>query len=561
MSATGPVDPRRATVEAAAAPDGRAAPALGRVLALPHHAGSNVKGELVGVAWTWLLPDPAPARVLVVGRATERAIGMLRAGGAEVLEVGDDGPDLASLAAVGPVDVAWLGTEPQAGLRRIANAPADWCQPAVVVGAVASPDDGPPAWPHPPLDGVAVASAVFRIRPSLTDLRSAVLDDDPEAEAILRPRGLLPRAPGDGSAGRWRSIRSRGTGAAAGRVVLRSTSELAPPPAWLRRIAAEGGHDIAGWRFAFAAPGVYNTQKLLAFLAPPGATDPTIIVKATRDAAAGARLDNERDGLERLAALGDLTAARTPRVRFSGSIAGRIVVGEEVMPGRTLRALGAADVADPRVADAIDWLTKLAAVSRLARPAGVVAGPLTELVDRWVHLTDPEAALRRRIDADLARIGASESPIPTIVQHGDPGIWNLVSTAGGPVAFLDWENFEPAGLPGWDVAYLLRSAVAGSPGTWRRVRDRLSGGRAVAIARRFDRAAQPGGPVDRCLRRYAQAIDVEPGLAASIVRLGWVYQALKEATRLPAGQGARAAHQQMLRVGGWDPGLRGGGPE
>jgi hypothetical protein len=560
MSATGPVDPRRSTVEAAAVADDPATPPLDRVLALPHRAGANVKGELVGVAWTWLLPDPAPTRVLVVGRVTERALGMLRAGGTEVIEVADDGPDLASVGAVGPVDVAWLGAEPDDGLRRIADAPADWCRPAVVVAGMAASEDAPPAWPHPLSDGVEVATAVFRTRPDLTDVRSAVPNDDPQAEAFLRERGLLPRSPGDGGPGRWRSARSGATGGSVCHVVIRSTSELAPPPAWLRRMAAEDGQDLTGWRFAFAAPGVYNTQKLLAFLAPAGATDATIVVKATRDAAAGARLDNERDGLERLAALGDLTAGRTPRVRFSGSVAGRVVVGEEAMPGRTLRALGAADVADPRITDAIDWLTTLATATRLARPAGVVAGPLTELVGRWVDLTGPEAALRRRVDADLARIAASQAPIPTIVQHGDPGTWNLVSTAGGPVAFLDWENFEPAGLPGWDVAYLLRSAVAGSPGTLRRVRDRLSGGRAVAIARRFDQAARPGGPVDRSLRRYAQAVDLEPGIAASIVRLGWVYQALKEATRLPAGQGARAAHQQMLRVGGWDPGRRGGGP-
>jgi aminoglycoside phosphotransferase (APT) family kinase protein len=146
--------------------------------------------------------------------------------------------------------------------------------------------------------------------------------------------------------------------------------------------------------------------------------------------------------------------------------------------------------------------------------------------------------------------------VPVVFQHGDPGSWNALLRPDGGVAFLDWENFEPEGIPLWDLFYLVRSVVAdGRAGPLRRIVDRATGGRRVAIARRY-RAVREHDPVVRdAVARYCQTIGLEPELVGPLERLGWAYQALKEATRLPLGRGAHGASQAMLRSmrgGGWE---------
>ena len=66
---------------------------------------------------------------------------------------------------------------------------------------------------------------------------------------------------------------------------------------WVVRLAADHGHDVRGYRWSIAAPGVYDSQKVLVYLTPPGGAAPSWIVKVTRDARHAERLQNEARGL------------------------------------------------------------------------------------------------------------------------------------------------------------------------------------------------------------------------------------------------------------------------
>ncbi|MBZ0267543.1 aminoglycoside phosphotransferase family protein, partial [bacterium] len=108
---------------------------------------------------------------------------------------------------------------------------------------------------------------------------------------------------------------------------------------------------------------------------------------------------------------------------------------------------------------AMDWLETVAAAS--ARPAagGDVAEAVGELVARFLSIYAPGAECERILSADLEMLRTS-SGLPTVLSHGDPGVWNLLVTRGDHVAVLDWENAEPRGLPLWDLLYFLRTLGA-----------------------------------------------------------------------------------------------------
>jgi hypothetical protein len=473
---------------------------LAYATSIDYPPGSNLKGRLAGATWTWLLPTPALEGVTVAD-------------------------DPAAAARAGSTGLA-VYDGPAARLR----------------GAVERGGLGP--------------ATAYAVRPARGQLRSAVPLGDGEAAAWLAGRGLLGPTvvvTGDRRGRAAKVGRRLRTGIAARRATERAVALFGPEapgpgaPEYLRAIAASAGLELSGWRFALAAPGDYNTQKLLLWLWPPDAVEPTVVVKATRDAVAAPRLENERLALERLAALDDLTAGHTPRVRFAGRIDERSLVGEEVLDGRSLRALQALSAADRRVTDALDWLGALAAST--ARPADPerVAAALADLARRWTAATKPSPALAARIASDIAAVRVAREPIPLVYQHGDPGTWNLFAGSDGRTRFLDWENFDPGGLPLWDPLYLLRSVVGDAMGHGP-LRGLARGGRAAGVARRFAAALHSDPAVRDAIARYCALVGVRRDLVAPLARLGWMHQALKESTRLPAGMGDRAPSQATLRA-------------
>ena len=79
--------------------------------------------------------------------------------------------------------------------------------------------------------------------------------------------------------------------------VSRARRELANgPPAYVKAIAASAGATLDGVRWAFAAPGDYDSQKVLLFFDNDDA-QPRSVVKITRDARYNSRLENEESAL------------------------------------------------------------------------------------------------------------------------------------------------------------------------------------------------------------------------------------------------------------------------
>jgi hypothetical protein len=310
-------------------------------------------------------------------------------------------------------------------------------------------------------------------------------------------------------------------------------------------VATADGHDLTAWRWAIAARGDYDSQKVLVLLAPPAGAAPTGLAKVTRAAAHTARLGNEASAL---AALGDLPIAegRVPRRWFWGEHAGRGVLGASIVEGPGFSARAAFTPDDPWLRDATRWLTDLAVATVRPVPAEEVATALRVLLARYVRIygaTDQEAD---QLESRIRTLHRIDRPIPSVLQHGDPGIWNLVAQPDGRTGFLDWEAAELAGLPLFDLFYFVRSyAIASSrrSGT----RDRLE-----AASRHLLDGSPLAERLVETVDDYRRRIDLPVAAIEPLLYGCWIHRSLKEATRLtpeglPGGQFVRLIRRMLER--------------
>ncbi len=547
---------------------------LATTLATEFVPASNLRGEAAGAAWRYLLPTMEPGRVLCVGRLPAPTLETLARESLEVTVVtsardrvagtaGDRVHRVAETEAEvwlagrpdGSLDLVWLGGGAGGAARGVRTAVAGSLARLLAAGGVVirehrgRPERGDGSGTTPTADGAGRRTAWVVVRPDDGEIRSAVADGDAAAAQALAIRKL------DGPAVRPRFRTTRRVNAVVDRVAGRrlhrrleislppGTSTMPDPPDYLVACAADDGVDLRDWSWALSATGVYNTQKVLGLLMPPGVDEPAMVVKMTRDATVVPRLENERDALRRLATLGMAADDRIPLVRFAGRHAGLAVVGELALRGHGFRAAGEGHGLGPGPADAVDWLTDLA--TRSARPAAAadVAAALSDLYRRFVALCGPEDAVARPLESAIATIGASPNAVPLVFQHGDPGTWNLLQREDGTVAFLDWENADPAGMPLWDLFYLLRSLAVGA-GRRSRTRRRLA-----AVDRYlFDESPLSDFFVGS-IERYADRVGLDRSLIEPLFHACWMHQALKEATRVAPGRVRSAHYNRLLRRG------------
>jgi hypothetical protein len=233
---------------------------------------------------------------------------------------------------------------------------------------------------------------------------------------------------------------------------------LSGVPAYLRTIAAADDCRLDGWSYGVAARGEYDSQKVLVLLAPPGGTTPTLVTKITRSEAFSTRLQNEASTLRQLAQL-EIADGRAPKPYFSGFHAGRAVLGQSLMAGRPYQvpAGRVGRQGHAQLAEAVGWLTELAGATAHQVPAADVAAVLLTLLARYEAVYAPTAGELAQLRAQFEALSGLTRPIPSVLQHGDPGIWNLLVDDHGRTVFLDWEAGEPDGMPLWDVLYLISS--------------------------------------------------------------------------------------------------------
>jgi hypothetical protein len=287
------------------------------------------------------------------------------------------------------------------------------------------------------------------------------------------------------------------------------------------------------------APTDYASRKAVMFLFRGDDPQPELVVKLARDERHNARIENEWRALNWLRDEG--VPGDIPRPAFFGHHAGLALIGQSALSGSPFRGRTSARADCPLARAALEWLLELGSVTAHPAPddVGVAMNELASRLHTLYRLTRGErAGIQRHVDA-LASAGTS---LPVVLQHGDPGAWNLLVGAGGAPAFLDWEAAERHGMPLWDAFYFARSFAV----TVARAKGRTSRLRAVR------RELLKDGPLSRLLaseiERHCAEIGLDRSLIEPLFATCWMHRALKEATRLPPARLDSGHYVNLLRL-------------
>ncbi len=499
------------------ASDGRPVVPLGWSLREPFAPGTNLRGATTGGTLAFALPSLEVGRIACIGEPVAGTRTMLDRLADEVApstsRVGD-GPDAA------PADVLWVsGADGPARVGGDAGptvAALLATTPCVVVEDAAS-EAGSDLETRlraagrqvAELDTLVIDGEVRAVGPRMD---SAGAPDHPVLPGVRRPPA------------RW-SFRGRSEGSHSGRALLATQDHPQDPPGWVLRLASDHGHDVRGHRWSIAAPGVYDSQKVLVYLTPPGAQGPSWIVKVTRDPRHAERLQNEARGLGSLAGLGPIEGMTVPGLIASGAVGRLAAVIETIVPGRPFESLLRGPDAAARLAPAFESLGGLAERSVHLVPAASVAATFGRLLDQYVAIHVPSAEDRARLAGLVERVAAWPEPIPLVTMHGDPGTWNLLAADDGRVGFLDWESFEPDGLPLWDLFHLAHAAVLVLG------RSRVPRRRMWILSEHVFGSGRYSGLLLDAVRAYRDRLAIAPELVEPLFTFCWIHRALKESAR------------------------------
>jgi len=474
----------------------------------------NRRALAPGAGWVFLLSSLQLDEVVVAGQVPAHAVRMLESIASSV-HILDDPRALHTALAARP-SLLWV----PAGLPRSKIEPADamLAQRRFI--------------PGPSADGVSLWH--------LWDDRAryTVAADEAQLVAPLRrlagDRGLSLRNTLVAYARRRRNVAMRPvrtqlvdpTGAAAGRLPAYLTDALAGTQ-------AEG---LTRWTLVTTAD--YPSQKAVLLLYARDATAPSAIVKLPMSIAFDERLENEYHALAAVAALGGSFAERAPKPLILRRHGSRSILVQSAVSGRPFTSLKMHATRSPQLDDAITQVTLLGSSTRTERPAAEAAAALRRMVELYDAAYAPPREETGALMDFVAAVGARDT-IPTVREHGDPGIWNLFVDDAGRTLFTDWEASDPDGMPGWDLFHLLRSYAMLRRG-WRR--DSQFGTFASAFVRGGRLTAYFGDAV----AAYAASLRIEPDLIEPLYHLCWVHRAVKEAMRLDEGRRSAGHYRRIV---------------
>jgi phosphotransferase family enzyme len=280
--------------------------------------------------------------------------------------------------------------------------------------------------------------------------------------------------------------------------------------------------------WALLAPGSDPLNKVLAFVGVNSGTDPALVLKLPRTAAAVEALEREAEALQALHSSGTAPAG-VPRLLFAHRESGVVrAIAESPLEGRALIGLLDRTSYPDLAARATDWLIELARVEPgvEGRRPGVSAAP------------DGDAALTptdRQLLVDAGRLASVADTLPGVFEQRDFSPWNVHVDRHGSLVVFDWESAEPYGFPALDLVYFL--AYCGFF-----LDHALESGR----LRESYRATFQGDVAHECLSRYLRALEVDLAYLPALRTLTWLVH-LRSALRRDGAAPSAALFLELLR--------------
>jgi hypothetical protein len=281
----------------------------------------------------------------------------------------------------------------------------------------------------------------------------------------------------------------------------------------------------------------------------PGAAEPRWALKFSRVAGYLAPFENEERGLRLAAAAGGAAAAHAPRLFGRMEIDGlpasleQAALGERLTyllqrPGRRPDKLRIID-------DVASWLVEVGRQS--ASPPDLLSAERRRL-EREILPYWRQAGIPSDLVARLPEV-------PAVLQHNDPGSWNLIVKDGHFVA-VDWESARAHGLPLWDLLYFLVDSLVHLD------RAEHAAAREAYAARLLRGEAPSSGILFHWLRTAVRSLGIPDDAVGPIATLGWLHHGFRPASRAaisgtvtPEGAQAETFGDWMARVWLTTPGL------
>jgi Phosphotransferase enzyme family len=349
-----------------------------------------------------------------------------------------------------------------------------------------------------PLDEPAAAAHLFGMRPP-ANRRGAVarrLWRIAASIGVLTPLSVIGRKPGGGSPG--------------GDEIEALLDGLPGDPgshrAWL--LLTGGGRSI---------------NKVVGLPFEAAGQAPRYVVKFARVAEAEAGLEREASMLRTIEAERPALPG-VPHLLASGRRVGRLAIAETAIDGRPLLSALTPRTFPELAMKLNEWLISLAGNEK-PRPrsewwARLMTAPLEGFEQRFAPVA--EAGTPARARELLERL----PDLPLVCEHRDCSPWNVLLTANGEPALLDWESAEPHGLPGLDLVYFLANAAFVIEGA-------LESGRTLeAYARLLDPTSSTGQVFARCVSLYCDRLHLTPETLAHLRSLCWIVHSRSDYSHL-----------------------------
>jgi hypothetical protein len=471
--------------------------------------------------WRFLLPDPAPARVLCLAGAE------LRAACAAIAAVVDEAPSTGTA-----YDLVVAENPDAESLHRMAAslAPGGACY-TEWTGLAAARASSVRAM----LEGVGLRAArTVQPWPTIAPARAWLPTEGAAARRYWRSAVRGTRVRRDQLRAAAGALRARA--GLHGRISALAFGPAADPRPALLQLAADAGHVAPSDDLVLVTLGPRAVGKVVA-LVPDADGVPALAIKTARAPEGAAGVAREAEVLEAVARVHGGGVSGVPRVLFHAELAGTPVVGETALTGVPLAAtLDARRY--PAMAERVTaWLGALAAPVRESRePAWsrVIAPAFQRFLAEFGGVVD---AREMRV-AERALRALPE--LQMVCEQRDFSPWNVFQGREGLVV-LDWESGQPEGVPALDLIYFATHAAFYLEGAW------VSNAYVAAYRAAWSRESAIGRVNLACVARYLDALGLDARIAPALRLLAWAIHAHSDYVHRQLDVGGATPSADQLR--------------
>jgi aminoglycoside phosphotransferase (APT) family kinase protein len=293
--------------------------------------------------------------------------------------------------------------------------------------------------------------------------------------------------------------------------------------------------------------GKRSTNKIVALVFAGAETQPRFVVKLPRVADSAPGLRHEAAMLETIQARRTTPMPGVPQLVFCDESATHFVLGETVLNGVPLYTQLAQPNYRTWALKATDWLIELAGTPAPASRDQWQSRIIDPILHDFQRTFGPvvDQTLWQETCAAFAQL----ETLPLVCEQRDFSPWNVLITASGELAVLDWESAELDGLPALDLIYFLTYLaffVAGA----------MDSGKYIETYRQCWTEQTSIGQVNtEGLRRYCEALNLDVALMPTLRLFTWLLHARSEYARLTADTGGTPLSEtlrQSLFVRLWE---------